>query len=346
VAIRKYRAAIIGCGRVASTFDDDPMMVKTFGITSHAGAYTDNINIELVAASDISKDSLNKFGKRWKVTNLYLDYTEMLKIEEIDIVSICTWNSTHLDIMENAANNNVKAIWCEKPISDSLLNAEKMIDIAEKNEIKLIINHNRRWDNLYQEVSKFIGNGELGNIQQVSCYYTGGLANTCSHLFDVLRMFLGDVETVIGWINDGTSKDDPNMDGYLRFKNGVSATLQSVAPQSYLMFEFDIYGTKGRLRIQDNGFNLSYWKANESLKYKGLNELFIEEPPFKIVSKNMMKNAAKDIVECLKTGKEPACSGEDGLKSLEIICGFIKSANKDRTISLPLKNRNITINSK
>ena len=39
---RKYRAAIIGCGRIASDFDDDPLMVKSYGISTHAGAYTEN----------------------------------------------------------------------------------------------------------------------------------------------------------------------------------------------------------------------------------------------------------------------------------------------------------------
>lgn len=343
---RKYRAAIIGCGRIASAFDDDPMMVKTFGITTHAGAYTNNPNIELIAASDISEEKLKTFGKRWSVKNLYSDYKELFKKEEIDIVSICTWNSIHLDIMEIAAKNNVKAVWCEKPISDSLLNAEKMIDIAENNDILLVINHNRRWDTLYQEIGKFINNGELGDIQQVSCYYTGGLVNTCSHLFDVLRMFFGDVGSVASWLKDNASENDPNMDGYLRFNNGTTATLQSVTPKSYLIFEFDIYGTNGRLRIQDNGFNLSYWKAIESLKYKGFKELSVETPPFKIQSKNMMKNAVSNIVECLEMGKEPACSGIDGLKSLEVISGFIESSRDNNIpVSFPLKNRNITINS-
>ena len=342
-----YKAAIIGCGRIASDFDDDPMMVKTFGIASHAGGYADNPNVELVAASDISEEKLNKFGRRWNVKNLYSDYKEMLEKEEIDILSICTWNSTHLNILEIAAKNNVKAVWCEKPISNSLDSAKGMIEIAEQNNIILAINHSRRWDTLYRDITRFINQGELGDIQQVSCYYTGGLANTCSHLFDVLRMFLGDVEGVSSWINDDATKDDPNMDGYLRFKNGAAATLQSVTLQSFLIFEFDIYGTNGRLRIQDNGFNLSYWRAKESPKYKRFNELYEESAPFEIYPKTMIKGAVQDIVECLQTGRKPACTGDDGYKSLEMICAFQFSVNEgNKYISLPLKNKNLIIKSK
>ena len=344
---KRFKAAIIGCGRIASDFDDDPKMVETFGIASHAGGYTDNENIELVAASDISKEKLDKFGKRWGVAGLYSDYTEMIAKEDIDILSICTWNSTHLEILNVASKSNVSAIWCEKPISDSLSNAKRMIKLSEAKNIKLAVNHNRRWDQFYRNIANFIHSGELGEIQQVSCYYTGGLANTCSHLFDVLRMFLGDAEGVTGWINDSKGKDDPNMDGYIKFKNGTAVTLQSVAANSFLIFEFDIYGTKGRLRIENNGFNVSYWKVKESIKYSGYRELVAESAPIKTPPKTMIKNAVQDIVECIQTSNEPACTGFDGYKALEMICAFQLSAReKNRFVSLPFENKNLMIKSK
>ena len=59
-----------------------------------------------------------------------------------------------------------------------------------------------------------------------------------------------------------------------------------------------------------------------------------------------MKNTVRNIVSCLSSKSEPNCNGEDGVKSLEIICAFIESAKNNKTITLPLKNRNITIDSK
>ena len=44
-----YKAAIIGCGRMGSEFDDDELEAQTYGIRSHAGGYTDNPNTELIA---------------------------------------------------------------------------------------------------------------------------------------------------------------------------------------------------------------------------------------------------------------------------------------------------------
>lgn len=345
--LKKYNAAIVGCGRIASDFDDDPLMRQNYGISTHAGGYVDNPNIELIAAADISDERLNKFGKRWGVHKLYTDYRELLQNEEIDILSICTWNTTHLEIMKEALKRNVKAIFCEKPISNSLDSADKMVEIAKERGVLFLVNHSRRWDKVYQDVRDFIKANRLGDIQQVNCYYTAGIANSCSHLFDVLRMFFGDVDSVCGWYNDDLTKDDPNMDGYLIFQNGEKVTLQSFNVKYYTLFEFDIYGTQGRLRIQDNGFNIRYWEARESHKYLGYKELFEDAPPLRISQKTIMKNSVQNIVECLFSKAVPACTGVDGVKSLELICAFHASAmGGNMPIYLPLKRRDMTIKSK
>jgi predicted dehydrogenase len=343
----KYNAAIVGCGRIASDFDDDPLMRKNYGISTHAGGYVDNPNIELIAAADISGEKLKKFGKRWGVYRLYTDYRELLKNEEIAILSICTWNTAHLEILEEAAKRNVKAIFCEKPLSNSLENADRMMKIVSDHNIALFVNHRRRWDGLYEKIREHIKEGHMGSIQQVSCYYTSGIANTCSHLFDVLRMLFGEIKSVCAWHKNDFNKDDPDMDGYIIFQNGVTATLQSLDARYYSLFEFDIYGTVGRLRIEDNGFKISYWSVRDSSESRGYRTLLRDDVPVEVSQKNIMKNAVQNIVECLSSEAVPACTGIDGVKSLEIICAFHASATAgNMPIDLPLKRRDMTIKSK
>ena len=343
----KYKAAIIGCGRIASDFDNDPFMVKNYGISTHAGAYVDNPSIELVAAADISDQKLAQFGKRWGVSRLYKDYRELLNKENVDILSICTWNTTHLEILEEAAKKKVKAIFCEKPLSNSLKNADKMLEIINAHHMVLMINHRRRWDDIYIKIREYIKQGSLGHIQQVSCYYTSGIANTCSHLFDVLRMLFGEVKTVSAWYKGDPHKDDPDMDGYLVLDNGATVTLQSLDARYYSLFEFDIYGTKGRLRIEDNGFKTTYWQLRDNVPMPGHKALVMEHSPVEINKKAIMKNAAQNIVECLSGKTVPAATGMDGVRSLEIICAFHLSAKEgNKPMGLPLKHRDMEIKSK
>ena len=177
------KAGIVGCGRIASEFDKEP---NTRAVLTHAGAYSAADGVELVAACDLNEEKLEICGKKWGITSLYQDYKKMLEQKALDILSICTWNSTHPDITREAVDSGVKAIFCEKPIADSLKNADEMIELCNSRGVLLQINHQRRFDKFHQETGDFLQNGKLGGIQQVTCYYTAGVPiqariySTCS----------------------------------------------------------------------------------------------------------------------------------------------------------------------
>jgi predicted dehydrogenase len=339
-----FRAGIVGCGRVGSEFDDDP---KRIMISTHAGAYTAVDEVELVALSDLDENKLERCRKRWGVTSLYQDCKEMLSRENLDILSICTWNSTHLDIVKEAVNNDIKAIFCEKPIADSLKNADEIIRICDEKGIILQIDHQRRFDSFHQEVKDFIQKGNLGRIQQVTFYYTAGIANTGSHMFDLLRYFFGDVNwaRAIYSQNKSPNPDDPNIDGIVRFKNGTFCAIQACDVQEFLIFEMDCIGTKGRLNITQSGFDLEFYRVGESKLFSGYKEIFSSTPPIeKNVPTEFMVGAVIHLIDCLKKGSKPICSGEDGRASLELVCAFHESAKADgKKVSLPLSDSEIEI---
>ena len=342
-----YNAGIIGCGRIGSEFDDDP---KRKGVSSHAGAYLAIDDVILVAASDINTEKLEKCGKKWGIKALYANYEEMLEKENLDILSICTWNSTHLDIVKKAVEYDVKAIFCEKPIADTLNNAYKMVEICKKNNVILQIDHQRRFCKFHQEVRNFIISGRIGKIRHVSFYYTAGIANTGSHMFDLLRFFFDDVSWVIAFQSENKSpnEDDPNFDGLLRFKNNAFCSIHACDVKDFLIFEMDIIGSKGRLRITHSGFDLDFYEIRDSNLFSGYKELYRCEPPVdKDLPRDFMINGVRHLVGCLENGKPSISSGEDGLRTLELICAFHESAKEDgKKIYLPLKESSIQIKSR
>ena len=187
------KAAVIGCGRTGSEFDDDP---KRKVIWSHSGAYTKFEKTELFALCDLDEERLKRCAEKWGVKKIYTDYKKMLKNEDLDILSICTWNKTHLPILKFAVENGVKAIYCEKPISTNIKEADEMIKLCKDHNVFLLVNHWRRFDGFHPRIKKFIDEGKLGEVQQASFYYTAGIANSGSHLFDLIRYFFGDVEWI------------------------------------------------------------------------------------------------------------------------------------------------------
>jgi len=341
-----FRAGMVGCGRIGSQFDDDP---KRKSVSTHAGAYSAIDDVELVAACDVNKEKLKKCGGKWRIPSLYEDYRKMLTNEALDILSICTWNSAHLDIVKEAVNNNVRAIFCEKPIADSLRNADEMIKLCNDKGVILQIDHQRRFDKFHQEVRNFLQDGKLGRVQQITFYYTSGIANSGSHMFDLLRFFFGDVDWVqaIYSQNESRNPDDPNIDGIMKFRNGTFCSIQACDVQQFYIFEMDCMGTKGRLNITRSGFDLEFYEVRESKLFSEENDIFHSAPPINVdTPREFMVEAVRHLVGCLTGGKKSISSGEDGRASLELICAFHESARADgKRITLPLKDSEIEIKS-
>lgn len=333
----KLRAGIVGLGRIASGFDSDPLRKQ---VSTHAGAYRRIGETELVAACDVDSLKLKEFGDKWGVKNLYADYKEMFKKEKLDMVSICTWPASHFEVAREAVRRRIKAIFCEKPITDNLKTADRLVKLCREKGVILAVNHSRRWDTFHQEVKKFISDGKLGTIQTVSAYYTAGISNTGTHLLDMLRFLLGDVVWVWATYDGKVGDKDPSIHGAMFFKQGFMVHLHALDVKNYLIFEIDIYGSKGRLRITNSGFGMDYWEVATSPFFTGYSELKKSNGPFPLRDKEMMLNAVRDLTSCVSDKREPVSAGEDGLKALELICALYESAQKEKAVCLPLRNRN------
>jgi predicted dehydrogenase len=165
-----------------------------------------------------------------------------------------------------------------------------------------------------------------------------------------MRFFFGEAEYVQAIYSSAQAPtvDDPNIDGMVSFKNGTLCTLQACDVKHYLVFEFDIMGTKGRLKITRSGFGVEYYEPGESDLFSGYKELYPAEPTVDAsVPRDFMRSAVGHIVECLHESNRPISSGDDGLAALELICAFHESASRDGTrVPLPLKDSNVIIKSR
>lgn len=335
-----YKVGIIGCGRIASLFEEDPLMKKP---CTHAGAYNSFPKTEIVAACDIREDRLKKFSKKWGVKSLYKDYKKMLKKEDLDIVSICTHTPLHHEMTLAAAKSGVSAIFCEKPMATSLKEAEEMIRACKKNQVILAIDHTRRWDSDYKKVKEIIDRNEIGEVQTVNSYCTAGLLNGGTHLFDSLRFFIGEVDWIFAKLKRDKSTD-PSGNGFLKFKNG-SYGFVNCDFNEYVLFEISITGTRGI--IKGGGMirgekSFEIWKAKLSKRQTGLFELYPAIFP-KTKKEMPLLVAIKDIVECIENNKQPICTGEDGKAALEIALAFHKSEQLKDKVKLPLKDKNLKV---
>jgi len=108
--VKRLRAALIGCGKMGSEYSSD---IQQSGVYSHAHAYSEHPNIELVAVCDADMRRAKACANRWGVPARFDDYREMLAVAKPDIVSICTPDETHLCIGMNVLESEgVRGVIC------------------------------------------------------------------------------------------------------------------------------------------------------------------------------------------------------------------------------------------
>ncbi|HUJ90111.1 MAG TPA: Gfo/Idh/MocA family oxidoreductase [Syntrophorhabdales bacterium] len=348
---RIYSVGLIGCGRVAWLLDQDRLIPNK--PVTHMGAYVRVDRTRVIAAADVRIDHLQAFSKEFGVEKAYLDYEEMLAREELDIVSICAYAHDRYRMVVDAVNAGVKGIWCEKAFATSLEEAEAMVALCEEQGVTLIVGHTRRWSPDYQHARRLLKDGAIGKPLSVVCHFSGSMVHTGTHAFDVLRFFFGEARWVEARLEPQREKQPDDIHhakrlvqydvgGYalVTFENGVYATVHGDSKE-YFLFEFDIMGTEGRLRIGNWLFEL--FEAEMSEREQGLRELhskdtgaWQEENPFVA--------AVHHLIDCMEGRSENVSSPRDGMAALEMALAIQEShLNGGSRVYLPLQTRSLRV---
>jgi len=318
-------------------FDEDPLIK---GPVSHAAGYKASSRTQLVAVCDIDKDKAEQLAKKYGVEKVYTSYIDMLANESLDMVSVCTPPDAHAEVVIAAARKRVKGIFCEKPIAPSLKEADAMIEACKASESVLMINHSRRWDTNFQYVEDQIEKRTVGEIDLVNAFSTVGLLNGGTHVFDLLRMYLGNAISVSGCLLPDASTD-PGARGTITFENGVTCFFDA-SWRRYVLFELQIYGQKGMMRAggmvrAEKAVELFFGK--ESKNESGILELEKADTG-DLQSAPLILNAIDNLARAIERKETVRCSGEDGRASLQIAMAFHASEDRGgQTVQLPLKDR-------
>ena len=338
----KYNCAVIGCGRIGCGYDDKYGMVR-----NHASAYKNNKRTTLSALCDVNYENLKKCSVRYGIDKLYNNYDELFENENLDIVSVCTLVDTHFEIVNRAIKNGVKGIFLEKPMSENLQTAKKITELCSKKGVSLQIDHQRRFIPLYHKIKNFLGDSKLGKIQHVNVYYGSGIANTGSHLFDMLLFLFGDIKSVVGEYgnNPSNNKVDPNIDGKIIFRNGITCSINSLDISHYGILEMDVLGTRGRLTVDMVNHSLNYFITAKA-KFLDYIQLSGKNFPVKKQKNAPLMTGLNNLIDSIERKNQLLCSARDGYKSLEAIIAFNLAAENNRKIQLPLVRSKFKVRSK
>lgn len=347
--MRVYRAAVIGCSRMGGFIDNEVVGArKHVPPYSHGAGFFACTRTDLVACADPRRDVMARFGERYNIPpeRQYTDYRAMIAQENLDIVSVATQPEPRAEIVIYAAEHGIKAIYAEKAMAASLVEADAMVAALERHGVFFNLGTNRRWSAAYDHMKAAIDGGQIGALQSLIVYNNGTLFNTASHTIDLVMRLNNDVAVdwvqahvpnLDGLIDHDILTEDPLGEGLIRFANGVTAYML-LTPRG---LEVEAIGSEGVLTALADGmeWSLRVRQADERGRPQLVPAPFADVAP---ISSTLA--LIEDLVHSLDTGLPPRGGPRVALAGTEVIFAMIESQRRGGAqMRLPLANRSLRL---
>ncbi|MCL2065133.1 MAG: Gfo/Idh/MocA family oxidoreductase [Candidatus Cloacimonetes bacterium] len=354
--MNKLRFAIVGCGRIAS---------------KHAEILKYHLpQAELVAVCDIVKEKAINIAQKYGVKHYFL-YDEMLKNEEVEIVSILTESGNHAKHTIDIVDKYKKHIVVEKPMALTLDDADKMIEICDKYDKKLFVVKQNRYNLPVIKLREALENNRFGRLItgtvrvrwcRTQDYYDqdpwrgtwaldgGVFTNQASHHIDLLEWMLGEPISVFAKGRTFLANIESEDTGVaiINFQNGAIGLVEATTATRPKDLEgsISILGEKGSVVIGGFAVNeMQTWSFVDPLPEDSLViESFKENPP-NVYGFGHIKYL-EDVCDSVINNKKAIVDGIEGRKSLELINAIYESIETNKEVSIRFQSQRCKLGGK
>lgn len=340
--------ALIGCGRISP---------------NHIEAAKNN-NLNFVAMCDIipeiMEEKATKFGL--ETVKRYTDYRELLRNERPELVAIATESGKHAAIALDCIEAGCHVI-VEKPIALSIDDANAIIEAGKKKGVLVCANHQNRFNKSVQYIRKAVEEGRFTKLLHGTAhirwnrgqdYYTqapwrgtwaqdgGALMNQCIHNIDLLRWMMGnEIDEVFAYTDNLAHSfieaEDLGM-ALIKFKNGSYGIVEgttNIYPKN-LEETLYLFGETGTVKAGGKSVNvIEEWSFADKLDDSDYVKATYHENPPNVYGFGHTPLYA-DVIDAIKTGRQPYVTGEDGKRALELVLAIYQSAATGLPVKLPL----------
>lgn len=211
--MRRYRCAIVGCGKRAC---------------GHARAYKRITRGELVACANLSNtERREKFAQMFGIAG-YADAAEMIKKEKPDLLHLVTMSNQWVPLMQMVHEGGVPACIVEKPIACEVTDWRELCELEAKTETKFGVNKQFRWHPYLTRCREVLRSGKLGKLSFLDFSAGMNISAQGTHVIDWAMSLNDDVPVacVFGGASGMDTMDGPypgpeTTVGQITFANGV-----------------------------------------------------------------------------------------------------------------------------
>ena len=282
--MKKYRAAVIGCGKIS---------------VMHCISILNQKNVELTAVCDIKEDRAREAAERYG-TRYYTDYKEMIEKEKLDAVHVCTPHYLHPEMVIYALEKGLHVL-TEKPMSIKEDDAVAMCDAAVKAGRHVMVSFQNRFNPGSILIKNTLESGDLGHIQTARAmvtwdrsdeYYSksdwkgtwdkeggGVIIDQAIHTLDLMNWFISsplkEVDASLHNRCHDIIKVEDSAEGLVKYENGVNACFFGINYYGYdAPVELELVCEKGNVKLVGERAHIVFKDGKELIADRDPNELF------------------------------------------------------------------------
>jgi len=325
-------------------------------------------NATLVAVADEREPYAAAFAEKFGAQASYTDYRRLLERKDIDAVIITSFTAAHAEHVDASAESG-RHILLDKPIATTLADARRIVAVADRYKVKLLMAYLLRYLPAYQKARQLVADGVIG--KPTSAFYSiripasfikdapdadtqgwyadpfkgggGGFIDHGVHFTDWFRWFF-ESEAVnangrMASLNyTSLPVEDYGIATY-RLETGAIVTVESTwhAAEWYGPLaspdRCTLTGTEGEIEF--------HYQKSPQLEVASIHEPYRGRVYFDWAGEDRAdicyRNMLVDFVDAVRTGRDPVPNATDGLKALEMVLAAYESDRCNQTIQLPLK---------
>jgi UDP-N-acetylglucosamine 3-dehydrogenase len=314
--MKKLGVAVIGTG---------------FWGRNHARVFKELAETELLAVCDTNAKRARAAADQFGVKS-YTSTGNMLKNKNIDAVSVCTW-STSLAEEALKALKAGKHVLVEKPMAENVRQAERLLKMAESEDLHLTVGFLMRFIPGLQRIRKEVEDKTLGEpvcatAKRVSQWPerigdVGVVKDTAIHDLDVMRHILNE-DPVAVYAKTGSMRHRKFEDYaqiMLTFRDGQSAFIESNWLTPYKTRTLVVTGSEAIMKLDYITQELTIENAKETVQPR----YALQEP---------LKLELQHFAKCITTKEKPLVTGIDGLRALQVAEAALKSSATGKVVRL------------
>ena len=296
----------------------------------HIKHLSNHKGVDFIGVFDINEESLKNICDEFSVRP-FKNLEELISL--CDAVNIVTPTNTHFDIARKFLNQ-MKDVFIEKPITNTVEEALSLIDLAKTNECILQVGHIERFNPTINKLKELVDNPHYIEIERLAPFQARG-----TEVPVVLDLMVHDIDLILEMVNSplesvqasGAKMMSNTIDlahAHIKFQNGVVANLKSSRiAQNYIRkirtYQKNFYSITDLMIPQIELYGLEHHNMfSEKLKSQkvetntGLKTLYYEK--FVPENKDALLEEINDFIHCINTRSKPNVDGQAGANALEI----------------------------